>query len=187
MLFTLISDLLILILDYYFYGVLTFIVVQQLYSLYLGLKKQQKNGINQKNKMVWKPFLANYAFWLTIQGLLAFAVCYILKQTGVEIAGLPAASAFYFICILTNTIRADRAAVTAPKDKGDVLFAVGMTLFLLCDINVGLFNLSGFLSTPNEVSSVIYSFSSILMWTFYAPAQVLIALSIYTKNKEKFM
>jgi hypothetical protein len=55
-----------------------------------------------------------------------------------------------------------------------------MVLFLLCDINVGIFNLSGFIALPERIYQMMYSVSSILMWTFYAPSQVLIALS--TKN-----
>jgi hypothetical protein len=57
-----------------------------------------------------------------------------------------------------------------------------MVLFLLCDINVGLFNLSDFI-TPSPAYNIIYSISSILMWTFYAPSQVLIALSVENEKK----
>lgn len=48
------------------------------------------------------------------------------------------------------------------------LVAVGMTLFLLCDINVAL--------------SVISKDLSILIWIFYLPSQVLLALSGYNKK-----
>jgi hypothetical protein len=65
----------------------------------------------------------------------------------------------------------------APMDKSDSIFAAGLVLFLLCDINVGLFNLSGFVSVTGRVVEILYSLSSILMWTFYAPSQVLIAIS----------
>ncbi len=177
--FTVISDLFILILDYFFYGVLTFIIVQVLYSLRLSIKKYQDKGY-KKPEVSFRSFAA----WLVFQLLMTFIICYTLHRFGVELEALLIASVFYFICILTNTIRADLAAATNTKDKNNLLFAAGMTLFLLCDINVGLFNLSGFISLPKEIDTMLYSISSILMWTFYAPAQVLIALStgiIYKK------
>jgi hypothetical protein len=94
-------------------------------------------------------------------------------------------SIFYFICILSNVITASYLAFRDIKTKATMLYAIGMILFLLCDINVGLFNLSGFISMPRELYSVIYSLSSILMWAFYAPAQVLIVLSGKYINPKK--
>jgi hypothetical protein len=62
-------------------------------------------------------------------------------------------------------------------DKRNIrYFTAGMVLFLLCDINVGLFNLSDFL-TVTSTYEIIYELSAVLMWTFYAPSQVLLALS----------
>jgi len=48
------------------------------------------------------------------------------------------------------------------------LVAIGITLFLLCDINVAL--------------SVILKDLSILIWVFYLPSQVLLVLSGYNKK-----
>jgi len=62
------------------------------------------------------------------------------------------------------------------KSRDIRLFAWGMVLFLLCDINVGIFNLSGFINV-GPVYEVLYGISSISMWLFYAPSQVLIVLS----------
>lgn len=159
--FTLISDLFILLMDRYLYGVLTFIIVQQLYSLMLCQKKGQ-----------------NYAVWIILQVFAAGMICYALFLLKVEPDALLVACMFYFICILTNTVRALSTAISDKRDKGMILYAVGMLLFLLCDINVGLFNLTSFIALPDHIYHVIYSISTILMWTFYAPAQVLIALSV---------
>ncbi len=175
--FTLISDLFILIMDYYFYGVLVFILVQQLYSLRLSLLQNEMG-----DKVEWSLL---YAKRLVLQMGLAVVVCLTLLFSGVTLESLLIASVFYFICILSNTIAAVRLALIDRKEQGILLFAAGMLLFLLCDINVGLFNLTGFIRIPDEIYSVIYSFSSILMWTFYAPSQVLLTLSGSYIHKQK--
>ncbi len=167
--FTLISDLFILILDYYFYGVLAFILVQQLYSLRLIILRYKLIDKSDRSILYGKRVVTQVG--------IAALVCLGLWLTGITLEGLLVASVFYFISILFNTIGAIRLAHSNRKDRGILLYAVGMVLFLLCDINVGLFNLTGFITMPEEIYLVIYSFSSILMWTFYAPSQVLIALS----------
>ncbi len=173
--FTLISDLFILILDYYFYGVLVFILVQQLYSIRLIILRCQMT-----DKTEWG---IAYAKRVVVQVGIAAVVCLVLGLTGITLEGLLIASVLYFISILFNTIMAIRLVHSNRKNRGFLLYAVGMALFLLCDINVGLFNLTGFIAMPEKIYSVIYSFSSILMWTFYAPSQLLIALSCsYSDN-----
>ena len=178
--FTLISDLFILILDYYIYGILTFILVQQLYGLRLMLLVSKGRKADSRNCEGSKERIASlYRNRLLHHILIACLIYLILHQSGVELEALLVVSVFYFITILSNTITAIRLATRDRKDRSNLLYAVGMLLFLLCDINVGLFNLTGFIVMPDDVYSVIYSFSSILMWTFYAPSQVLIAMSIH--------
>lgn len=59
-----------------------------------------------------------------------------------------------------------------PKDNC-YLVSIAMTLFLLCDINVGI---SHTFLNHNEISTL-------LIWTFYLPSQVLLALSGYNLKK----
>jgi hypothetical protein len=172
--FTVISDLLILILDYYFYGVVTFIIVQQIYDIYLTILKFNRKAVEEKSV---KPFvyvlLRRFMFRLAI----AFLIYFLLGLVGINLEGLIIVSVYYFICIFTNAISAASIAIQRKNNMGVVLFTIGILLFLLCDINVGLFNISGFITMPEKIYRSIYSISSILMWTFYAPAQVLISLS----------
>jgi hypothetical protein len=170
--FTLVSDLFILILDYYYYGVLTFIFAQQLYGIRI-MMEQYNVEIEEEQKQLRRSFLLQ----LAVQAAIMVLICVILIRTGTELDDLLISSVFYFISIVTNALRGIKSAACNPKKREMVLFAVGITLFLLCDINVGLFNLSGYISLPKGVYTVIYSMSSILMWTFYAPSQVLISLS----------
>ena len=66
--------------------------------------------------------------------------------------------ALYFSQLLSNTI----LAWIARKR----VFAIGLTLFVCCDICVGLFNLG-----------ILYPVALVGMWLFYLPSQVLIVLS----------
>lgn len=71
----------------------------------------------------------------------------------------------YFSQLLSNTVLAWRG-----HGRPGRLFALGLTLFVGCDLCVGVFNLH----PPNLV---LYYLVSVGMWFFYLPSQVLIALS----------
>ena len=58
------------------------------------------------------------------------------------------------------------------------MFLIGLILFLLCDINVLLFNLSAYIIVSSEMYAVLQIASTVLMWAFYLPSQVLIVLSV---------
>lgn len=70
----------------------------------------------------------------------------------------------YFSQLVSNTILAWTAKAR--------LFAAGLTLFVCCDICVGLFHCGLFLP-----------FASVGMWLFYLPSQVLIVLSALPKKE----
>lgn len=59
-----------------------------------------------------------------------------------------------------------------------VMFLIGLVLFLLCDINVLLFNLSSYINVSSQTYAVLQIASTVLMWAFYLPSQVLIVLSV---------
>ena len=71
----------------------------------------------------------------------------------------------YFSQLLSNTI----LAWTRPGRPWRT-FAAGLTLFVGCDLCVGLFNALPY-------ASPLYPAVSVGMWLFYLPSQVLIALS----------
>lgn len=77
----------------------------------------------------------------------------------------------YFSQLLSNTVLAWRAG------RPGRLFAVGLTLFVGCDVCVGLFNALPPGSPP-------YSAASVGMWFFYLPSQVLITLSALHGKEE---
>lgn len=62
-------------------------------------------------------------------------------------------------------------SLTAPLPKISRRFiTIGMSLFILCDLHVALFN-----TLP--AGNPYYPFAAFLMWFFYLPSQVLLALS----------
>lgn len=68
-------------------------------------------------------------------------------------------------------LSASLSGFSAPLPKISRRFIItGMILFLLCDIHVALFN-----ALPPD--NPYYPFAAFLMWFFYLPAQVLLALS----------
>lgn len=172
--FTLISDFIILFLEaeLYSFGVLSFIIVQQLYGIRLDACRNR-----YKERSELEGFWFSLLLRVAVQSAVTMIILILLDRFGVVRDGLLTVTVFYFICLVSNVIRAIVAALHTPKDLNSILFAVGLFLFLLCDINVGLFNLSGFISTSGKAFGLMYALASVLMWTFYAPSQVLIALS----------
>ncbi len=170
-LFTVVSDLNLLLLDHYFYGVVSFVIVQQLYGLRIDAA-DHKNIIMRSKAKVVRTLLIR----LVWQIILTMVVCSVLYIAGVNLNALLFASMIYFISIVTNVIRSLKTLMI-HRQISNLLFALGMVLFLLCDINVGLFNLVEFIVIPGDLQHFIVTYSSILMWMFYAPSQILITVS----------
>lgn len=174
LLFTVAADYCLLITNYYFMGVLSFIIVQQFYGICLDITGSLQK---EKRKIPFIPFLIRFF----VQVILTFGVTIVLERIGVSIDALLIITVLYFISIVTNTFRAVWEAFHYDKDRKDrkynILFAVGMVLFILCDLNVGLFHLADYIVMSKEKYEFLDQLSSILMWMFYAPSQVLITLS----------
>ncbi len=87
---------------------------------------------------------------------------------------------FYGICLLTSFRRAFKAyKYKIYPEPNRQMILIGMTLFLLCDINVGLYNILGYMGKVD----VFYNISFVSMWLFYLPSQILLALSGYNYNQ----
>lgn len=80
----------------------------------------------------------------------------------------------YFSQLVVNAL----AAWLMPGKKWRC-FAIGLTLFVGCDLCVGIFNMRGVFPEG------LYQFARVGMWLFYLPSQVLIALSGRACDKEK--
>lgn len=177
--FTLMADYFLLLQDrHYFYGVLSFLFAQQTYGIKLDLGELPGNTVQKKNLPL--RILCRFTIQLAVAG----GTSMVLYYARVIINPLLFVTLLYFFSFLTNVYRSLRLAGEHPANRSRLLFAAGMVLFLLCDINVGLYNLADFIPLTAKAGQMISSFSSLLMWAFYAPSQVLIALSIrnYQQN-----
>ena len=163
MIFIFISDFYILILSYYNIGVFTFFIAQLFLLGYLFLMQK---------KFTFRRFLGRTTFNILTSLVLLWSV----QLFSITIDWLLIISAVYFITFFYNLVEAIGYAIPNKKSKS-VLFASGMLLYFLCDINVGIFNTMSYVETSNLGFQVIYEFATIAMWMFYLPGILLIIRS----------
>lgn len=168
--FTVISDIFLLLTNESEKGVFTFCIVQGIYRYYLWSINKQEFKKEDKFTFLYLPNI--------MIGFLVLTIMYFLSMPLNILLGI---TIFYFVSIVINVIAAIKTAILI-RDGSTVIFAVGMVLFLFCDINVGIFNIADFLIIDSSIFNGIYEFSTIGMWLFYLPAQVLLALSLSFKN-----
>lgn len=89
-------------------------------------------------------------------------------------------SVIYYANLCVNAIFAHRIK------RGGILLTVGLILFALCDINVGLTGLSSIYTDELSEGSLLYRLTNTnvdLIWLFYIPSQTLIPLTLLTSSK----
>lgn len=122
-------------------GVALFCVVQGLYAAYLGMSRQAM-----------------------LVRLAVFAGVLLVLALGGGLELLTMAAALDIVLLLCNVVQAWSQASTRTSRS----FCLGLTLFLYCDVCVGLNALS-----LGSLSAAAW----LLVWLFYAPSQVLITLT----------
>ncbi len=147
---TVIADLFLLLLPYHTVGVAVFCIAQILYSMRYDVGN---TPLVLKRHLI--IFLSIIAIYLIVN--------YFIR----EVELLYPIALFYAIALVSNVVR----AINVCKEQrfpspNRYMIAYGMILFLLCDVNVALYNT--LLSTE---------MTYVLMWFFYLPSQVLLALS----------
>ncbi len=147
LLFTAAADWFLLVLDrYYMTGIFFFLLVQSIYLFYL---------YRETGKL-----------WLPVRAAFLPLVVVLLGVTGL-FSPENLEAGFYFSLILVNM-----SLSWTRKGRRARLFSAGLSLFVLCDLCVGLHNLSWLI--PDGLAA----FTRIGMWLFYLPSQVLITLSM---------
>lgn len=153
--FTLLADLFLLVLGrWYPVGVACFCVVQLLYLTRIAGLRPEKLPLR-----------------LALRGLLTAAALLAVRQLG-ALDGLTALSLFYFSQLVCNALESLSLGASC---RG---FALGLFLFVGCDLCVGLQNLSAWFPAAG---GPLVEFARIGMWLFYLPSQVLISLSVKRK------
>lgn len=163
-LFTILADTNLLILDdNYELGILTFIIVQFAYFWYILKNMYTKD---------------NYSYLIAIR-LITIVI-------GV-IAGLIVQTDKLLVCLVIIYISnlVINLIISIIPRKRNLLFSLGLFLFLLCDICVGCYNIGDIIGISN--TSLFYKIANLpfnIAWLFYHPSQVLLAISNYIKEYE---
>ncbi|MBQ8374809.1 MAG: hypothetical protein IJX98_04440 [Clostridia bacterium] len=143
-------------------GMICFSVVQLLYFAYLmATAKSKKERVTNIVVRAIAVFAAEAA-------MLA-----VLREKTDAVSAL---SLFYIANLAVNMLFA------YAQGKKRLLFAIGLTLFLLCDLCVGLS--SGYLPFPEGSFLHSIPFGG-LVWVFYLPSQTLIPLHLAFENRKK--
>jgi hypothetical protein len=136
--------------------------------------------------LVWKENTAGLAFFVAAQFVYAKRYARNMKRLsngGLEVIFCGASAvvltvayiretpprdalAALYACALLASVTLSYIYAARIPSPGKIMIPLGMTLFLLCDINVGLYNLSN----GNNIFRI-------LIWVFYLPSQALLALS----------
>ena len=154
--FTAVSDLFILVLDkYYEIGLVTFIIVQSLY-LY-RLYSQRLNKI-----------------FITLATRLGVMAALIITFASLGMLNLLVAECAIYITMLVGNVV--DCLLICRKSVNNLLFAIGLLLFLGCDICVGLHNFGSVINVALPIWLI--EFVAVAIWAFYLPSQVIITLSV---------
>ena len=163
-LFTLAADYLLVVLgSYHTLAMLLFSVTQLCYAARLTLdqeKRMRRIHLTARATLV----------------LLAVAITALVLGKNTD--ALSVISLFYFSNLLITALFA------TAKWRSEPLFAVGLWLFVLCDIFIGFSMLGGYL--PLGQSALIDFLASPplnMAWVFYLPSQVLISISTMERQQ----
>jgi uncharacterized membrane protein YhhN len=170
LLFTVISDWFLVIRGQdYFFAMITFTIAQLIYALRLW----QNDGSIYRNMT---HIFARILFLV----ILIFGVRIFLEIMKLDFDRLLFLAVIYFSLLVMNVL------ISFIQIRKNILFPIGMMLFLCCDVLVGLSNIQNYL-TISESSFLqgIINCPIDLIWVFYFPSQVLLVLSILTSVLKK--
>lgn len=151
--FTIVADYFLIIFnDYYIIGIAFFTIVQAMYFCYI----------------MPKHWLASLITRFSIAGIVSLFITFVLKVSDAT----SYAAIFYYTNLVMNAVDA-----FINKNKGLLLFAIGLVLFIGCDTFVGLFNLSDFITINSSAFKALEDNCVLIIWIFYLPSQTLISFS----------
>ena len=162
LIFTLVADtFLVLLDDRLLEGVLSFIVVQACYFVYLVIREDRRN-----------VRLLNIYSRLALMTVLVIAAFLVL---GEDADALAIASVIYYGNLVMNAVFA------FARFKEEKIFAIGLVLFAMCDLCIGLDVLFDSYLNSDALSGIFsYPYLNV-SWIFYQPSQVLIAMRLWQK------
>lgn len=148
-------------------GVLAFIIVQILYSR--KIKATCKDGC----KLYMVEILSITFIWNLL---------ILVLKNEIDLTPVIALAGLYFLLFTGNLIRIWYQVYRIKKIEDEkvkqqtVILTIGLSLFYLCDINVGLNFLQNGGNSLNSFINVLASAAGTLIWFFYLPSQVILTL-----------
>ena len=162
LIFTAFSDRFLLFGEDYLPGVICFCITQTLYLAVLEKGRPVRNGV--------------LLFFAGVPVTVA-AVILLAPAAGDDVV-LVGAAAFYAFSFIRNMVLAAGRSLQGERDEiGIRLFTAGLLMFVMCDVNVLLYNLPGYIDIGAQPVLRAVELAGILMWFFYLPSQVMIVLS----------
>lgn len=161
-LLTLIADYYLLIEDNFHLGIFSFCIVQITYIL--------------RHSFMEKKTYRNFIFLITS---ITFSVLIFFRIKLEPIDNNLVLLALIYAALLITSVYVALTTLTRSKysKKSSYLIGIGMCLFFLCDINVGLNTLIGETTLNNMITPKFKFLIGYLIWLFYAPSQVFLACS----------
>lgn len=161
MFITVISDLCLVIFNFYFLGVTLFSMVQITYGVRYSTKKTKETLVN---------FIIVFLFIILIYSIVSLFM--------VKVNVLVPISFFYFLCLLNSVIKAIKAFKNnVYNSPSKYMIVLGMLLFFLCDTCVAISGITVIFPLTNYFMSIVNQIANSLIWLFYLPSQLLLALS----------
>ncbi len=155
LLFTLIADFFLLVKNSdYVVGVSAFFVAQCMYMARIYI---------EKDKFPLVSVCARVA--------VAAVICVVLFVVG-AIDPLTVAVAFYACMLVGNAVE---SFSLVGRGKNFKIFAIGLCLFVCCDVCVGIYNVGSVLNVG--LPEILVEKSVLAAWVFYLPSQIMISLS----------
>ncbi|ERJ13202.1 lysoplasmalogenase family protein [Haloplasma contractile] len=164
--FTVIADYFLLVIgEYVLVGVSVFSIVQILYGVRLA-------RLNVCNIKVSHSILLR-GIVITLFQLIGL---FTLNHNNL----LTLITFFYIANLVTNVMLAIWGY------KRNIIFTIGLLLFLCCDLFVGLYNSQDYINiTSDSLGYKLLTAPFDVIWLFYYPSQVLITISILANNRYK--
>jgi len=166
--FSVFADYFLLFTSSYIPGLLAFLVVQVM--LFFRIQKLFSISIMYRVGML---------IFLFVLGSTSFTSLHL------EFDVVTALAMIYFLCFLNNVVTVIFTMNISQywKDKTCYFFPIGLILFFFCDIHVGIYNLTSYVSDISKIFNKYYGWFTIAMWLFYLPGQMLIGLSNILEEK----
>lgn len=159
--FTACADVFLLFTGQFLWGLFFFCITQTLYSVYTVSAKKQL-------RVLLIPIILSTAVICVFS-----RNAYVNNGTGTLL--LVAFVIYYAFTFALNTCRSWKNHKARPSKAG-LLFAIGLSLFVMCDLNVLFRNAYEMFGWQSSLPEWTHSVAMFFTWVFYLPAQVLISI-----------